>query len=68
MTMSMTDTQLLDFCESALKQAAGDGRYPANYTFILGTMTLSINRLGSETFRELLEKEFHKRITERLMK
>ena len=66
--MSMTDTQLLDFCESMLKQGAADERYPLNNNFMLGTMTFTISRRSSKTFREMIEEQFHKRITERLMK
>ena len=66
--MSMTDTQLLDYCEAVMKSGKADARYLNNYTFILGTMTFTINRAGGRTFRELVEKHFHKSITERLTK
>lgn len=66
--MSMTDTQLLDYCEAVMKSGKADARYSNNYTFILGTMTFTVNRAGKQTFRELVEEHFLKAITERLMK
>lgn len=66
--MSMTDTQLLDYCEAVMKRGKDDARYPDNYTFMLGTMTFNVSNRDPSTFRESVEAHLHKTITERLMK
>ena len=64
----MTDTQLLDYCEAAMKSGKDDTRYAENYVLMLGTMTFHVYRYDTQTFRELVEAHFHRAITERLVK
>jgi hypothetical protein len=65
--MSMTDTQLLDFCEAVMESAKNDSRYPLSYNFMLGNMTFVISRRQTN-LREMLEAEFQKRVIARLLK